>query len=135
MLYSPAQFQRDQLLQDLLAVRQRVAAPGGWAKQTWRRGQGYCLVGSVQAAVGAPVGVARLSPDQPADQRVGRALAALYLALHGPHAPTNVTMSQVVSRIISFNDSHATKPAVLLLLDRAIAAVQQSAGATVTASA
>jgi len=134
MLYSPSQFQRDQLLADLLAVRARLAA--GWRKGGWGQQGRYCLVGTVQAELGQPVGyTAHIRPDQPAELRVGRALAAIYTTLYGPHAPVNIPMRQVVSKIISFNDTAATKDAVLLLLDRAIAAVQEQAGATVRAAA
>lgn len=134
MLYSPTQFARDQLLTDLLAVRAKLEA--SWLKGGWRNGESVCMVAAVQTTVGTSVGSTTISVHRTGEptQRLGRALAAIYMALYGPHAPTNVTMSQVMHSIIRFNDGAATHGSVLLLLDRAIAAVHEQAGAMVTAT-
>jgi hypothetical protein len=133
MLYSPSQFARDQLLTDLLAVRQRLEDK--WAKGAWQMGDSACLVGTVQLVTDQPVGSISLpSGTTDAGQvRLGRALGAIYMALYGPAAPTNISMKQVMTQIIHFNDNAATHGSVLLLVDRAIQAIHAQAGATVTA--
>jgi hypothetical protein len=133
MLYSPTQFARDQLLTDLMAVRQRLAE--NWLKGGWVSGEKTCAVAAVQKVTQQQVGGMTINSgtEDTNKVRLGRTLVAIYMALYGPGADRNITMSQVMSAIITFNDGKATHEAVVLLLDRAIAAVHQQVGATVTA--
>lgn len=133
MLYSPTQFARDQLLTDLMAVRERLAE--NWLKGGWQQQEKTCMVAAVQKVTAQPVGLSKVptGTEDSGQMRLGRTLVAIYMALYGPHADTKVTLSTVMGKIISFNDGRATHAAVVMLLDRAIAAVQAEAGATVTA--
>lgn len=133
MLYSPHQFHRDQLLADLLAVKAKLT--NDWSKGAWQQGEKVCLVAAAELAVGLPVGVRKLAAatEDTKEVRLGRVLASIYTTLYGPHAPTNITMGQVMNHIIRFNDRHANHGAVILLLDRAIEQVTAYVGGTVTA--
>ena len=135
MLYSPTQFARDQLLADLLAAKARLEA--GWVKGSFESGESVCIVAAVQKSTGNQLGFTHLprGVEAPAEVRLGRAILAVYRALLGPKAPMDVTLSHAMQTIARFNDSVASHASVLLLLDRAVAYVQEQATATVTASA
>jgi hypothetical protein len=121
MLMSPGTLDRTQVLEDLLAVRERIEK--NWAKEAWQVGDNACLVGSIQLAVGVDVGRLWIAGDtqDPAEVRFGRIITLLYRTLCGPNTPLNVSLSDAVDRLIGFNDSEIVDHGgVLLLLDRAI---------------
>lgn len=127
MLFSPAQAAKDQLLSDLVSVRDTLA-------DSWNRGWGdgvntHC----VMSAINTTVGLEQTCTYQPADVsspeglRQGRLVLAVYRTLYGPKANLNTTLGNAASAIIGFNDRHATPEAVTLLFDRAIDNLQSGA--------
>lgn len=123
MLYSGKQFARDQLFEDLLALRERLGEPKKWTK-SWRSGQAVCLVAACETVTNHKIGPLRITQDNISedDLRLGRMIYAVYTALYGPKASTSITLNTAINQIIRFNDSGvSTHEAVLLLLDRAIA--------------
>lgn len=116
----------DQLLSDLLEVRQRLAA--NWLKGGFQRGESLCIVAAVNTVAGLTdvATYTRVSTTHTErEARVGRMIFQIYTTLRGPEATTDqLTVSRACSEIASFNDHPAVeKETVLLLLDRAVAEV------------
>jgi len=138
MLYSPNNFSRDQLLVDLLATRELLGRESGWVTGKFHRRwssvktkevrHGYCILGGCQTAVGLEPGSDNLQAKgrtrTEQETRLARMIASVYLALRGPKVDLSMSIYEVASELIKFNDTGATREAVLLLLDRAIATVQ-----------
>ncbi len=119
MLMMPSHVGRDQLLSDLMDLRAKI--DGKWTKD-W----GACLIASMEMITNHTIGVARVPGENPTTQdlRLGRMILAVYVAVYGENAPTNITLSQAQHKIISFNDSgRVNKEVVLLAIDRAIQAI------------
>lgn len=127
MLYTPDNMRRDQLLVDLQALRDHLTDPGKWAKGSFGQDQTVCIVAGCELVTEHPLGTHgfhRLDSTNlsEADLRLGRMIYAVYVALYGPEADMDVTLSVAMSKIARFNDSPvATHEAVILLLDRAVA--------------
>ena len=138
MLYSPDNFNRDQLLVDLLATRELLGRKSGWVTgkfhQKWitaktqETKQAFCILGGCQTAVGLEPGSEGLAvtgrPRTEQETRMARMVAAIYRALRGPKADLSQPILEAANDLMRFNDTGATREAVLLLLDRAIATVQ-----------
>jgi len=135
MLASPNQIGRQQLLDDLTAVRQRLS--GGWAKGAFVKGESVCIVAACQGVTDSHVGTfTKLAADSEstADKRLGRLIYRIYTTLYGDKANKSLKISAAMAEIARFNDSGiSTKEAVLLLLDRAIEQVMAPAEVAVTA--
>lgn len=140
MLYSQKQFNRDQLLVDLMALRERIGDRDKWVK-AWRVGEAVCLVAGCEVVVGLPIGMKRVSEttEDEREIRLGRMIVALFLTLRGPKAhqhSISQPLSYAMRIIIGFNDNpEVTHEALLMLVDRTIAAVTTAAPVLVSAEA
>jgi hypothetical protein len=135
MLASPNQIGRQQLLDDLTAVRQRLS--GGWVKGAFQQGENVCIVAACQGVTDSHVGTfTKLAADSEAqsDKRLGRLIYKIYTTLYGEKADKSLKISAAMSEIARFNDSKiSTKESVILLLDRAIERVMAPAEMATTA--
>lgn len=136
MLYSPNGFSRDQLLQDLLAAKARIA--GKWAKGAFTSkdfsGTGKdphaCIVATAEIVTEQEIGFLRLPAENltPSQLRLGRMIYALYVALAGKDAQTSIPISEAQRYIARFNDHPSVgHDAIMLLFDRAIQTILEPA--------
>lgn len=119
-----------QLLEDLLAVRERLAR--SWLKGGFQSGQSVCIVAAVNQVAGLSnvANYTRVSVTHTEQEaRVGRMILAIFEAVYGPEAVTDdLTVSRAAQRVAQFNDSNTPgrvvdKATVLLALDKAIEGV------------
>lgn len=125
MLYSPTQFNREQLLEDLLALRQRLESPGSWVKNFGDENNTFCMVAAAEKVTDQHIAFYDIPQgnEDPKLNRLGRMIVYLYKAIYGPKAPTNITVSAAMSKIAAFNDDYRVNHEVVLLaIDRAIQA-------------
>lgn len=122
MLMRPSDSRRSQLLEDLLAVRDRLEK--NWCQGGFRKNDNLCIVAACSEQTGREVSnFHALTKDMSAedDLRFGRMILAIYRALYQHKADLSITISNAQAKIAAFNDGHANHGAVLLLIDRAVA--------------
>lgn len=124
MLYNQKQFSQDQLLMDLLAVKARISRENGWTQHEFKavNGQSACLIATCEMITDHKIGFTILRGSlTERDHRLGRMVFAIYVAVYGPEAPTDITLSEAMRKVAQFNDHHnVNKDVVLLALDKAI---------------
>ena len=113
MLSSQFQSKKDQLIADLTELRTIVTS--GWTKGAFKNSQGVCVLAGIKEVTGG-------SWYGPADVRTGMLMWAISQALVGDRMDDK-TIDALRATIISFNDAHATKEAVIFVLDKAITSV------------
>lgn len=127
MQYDPNIEPEDQLLSDLLNLRNLFADRNRWCKKTWEDdsaedGSSYCILGGIQKVVAGKVLEHKtglrwfLSSNNFA--RAGAMVKALVAA--GWKRKDSREVEEQEERLLRWNDSRATFAKLLALIDRAI---------------
>lgn len=142
MLYSPQQFNRDQLLADLLAAKALIDTPEKWVQGAFKIKGGFkteggikslyeeahCIIGACHAVTGHKIThfqCVYADKITAIDVRLGRMVKVLMETLRGKEL-SNQTVWATEKQIAAFNDSEqVTHEAVMLLFDRAIARLME----------